>query len=190
MTPGCFQTPVMLNFDDASVGGNASPSDGSVTYITSPLTYHGLTFKTSASFAFAIANQNYNYGAGASNIGYVSSPANNLFDSAVTSRLSALTISTGGNGAVKVISLFVFQPRTSGQSISITGSLNGANSPGCVGTFTPANGVGTAVQFSACVADTLIVTGNAATANGNFLVGIDTLLACAGTPTSALTATA
>ena len=52
-------------------------------------------------------------------------------------------------------------------------------------------GVGVTVQLSACVADTLVLTGNTASADfGDFTVGIDTLMACSATPTSALTAAA
>lgn len=180
----------MLYFDDDSVGGNASPPDGGFTRITSPLTYHGLTFSTPADRQYDIVNQNLEFSTGfGKNTGLVSSPANNLLTDASTPALATLTVSTGGNGAIKVISLFVSQPATSGQSITITGSLMGVDSPGCSGTFTPADGVGAAVQFSACFADTLVLTGTSmAQPNAGFLVGIDTLMACAATIKSALTA--
>ena len=195
----------MLYFDDATVGGIPSPTgpEGNVNFFYSKdaegrsagspmFTYHGLTFSTGADMAFALVDQAYMYGNASdhiSNTGYVSSPANNLVTDASTSALSALTISTGRNGAIKVISLFVSQPDISGQSITITGSLDGASSPGCSGTFTPTDGAGTAVQFSSCVADTLVLTGNTAIQGfAEFLVGIDSLMACSATATSALTA--
>ena len=183
----------MLNFDDATVGGNPSPPDGGITIIRGgPFIYHGLTFSTQADYAFALVNQDFVYdgdGRNTINTGYVSSPTNNLVTNASTSALTALTISTGGNGVIEVISLFVSQPVEFGQSISISGSVNGANSPGCSRTVTPADGAGTAVQFSACFADAFILTGDTVE-DANSLVGIDTLLACAATPVSALTATA
>ena len=129
----------MLYFDDDTVGGHNSPSDGSATYVGSRLTYHGLTF--SSPNGMYLFNQNFVYGNGMSNNGDVSSPANNLAtDSYTSAELAALTISTGSNGAIKIISLFVSSPSIHNQYITITGSQAGISSPGCSGTFTPNDG--------------------------------------------------
>lgn len=179
---GCFQAPVMLYFDESSVGGTAAPtSDPNASVLNNRFTYHGLTFGTldSAGVLF-LANQDFFPG-------YLSSSPNLIFTEGTSIAEGTITVSTGGNGAIRVISLFVSQPQTNGQSITISGTLIGANVAGCSGNYYPTNGSGAAVEFDDCIADTLILTGNTAIANVFHQVGLDTLLACAATPGSALT---
>ena len=182
----------MLNFDDPVVGLQTQPPAGGYnTYLTG-FTYHGLTFTTPS--VLFLVDQGFTYFDGSSNAGFVSSNPDNIVTIAGSSVTSTLTISTGGNGALQVINLYVGQPATTigVQTITISGNLGGILSPGCSRTVVqPRVGTGTEVEFTNCFADTLFITGITPDTNGQaFYVSLDSLLVCAITPTSALTTTA
>ena len=180
-----------LNFDESSVGGAASPASGGISTLDNPFTYHGLTFSTPPLGNIYLVNQDRILASGYPDAGSVSSSPNNLDAQLISfsAQEDIITISTGSTGAIMVISLFVSQPGAAGQSITTSGTLAGADVPGCGGTFTPADHVGIAVNLSNCIADTFVLAGNTAgPSSASHTVGIDTLVACAATTINALTA--
>ena len=189
---GCFQAPVMLYFDESTVGGYPTPGPGD--FIAFPngnsFTYHGLLFTPGSTLGgdgFFLVDEQYTYNNGAST-GYASSSSNYLAYTADTLATNTFAISTSNNGAIKVISLFVSQPDTTGQSITISGTLGGVPVPGCSGTFLPAGDAGTTVTLDNCFVDTLVLKGNTAAVDAlACILGLDTLLACSATVASALT---
>lgn len=185
---GCYQAPVTLGFDEATVSGTSSPDDGALSStIRSPFTYHGLAFSASSSTEIRLANQDFMYRAGAasySNSGFVSTPSTNLLVEATT---ATLTITTGGGtgGLLKAFSVFIGQPTTTTPSISFIGYRNGAVVC-AVGLPAGSATSGYTLSLGRCTLDTLVFTGSGAA--GTNVLTIDTLLVCAATPVSALTA--
>lgn len=196
-TSGCFQPAFNLTFDEVSIGGVTTPTDG---VYQPPLTYHGLKFGTQAntpspdgtySSAFQIL-------ADTASQSYASSGSNYLFlyysdfgdvPQDYPHRPVVLTISTAGKGAIKVASMFVSQPGAqTSSSVDIQGSLGNVAVAGCSQTSSPPAESGQLIKFEDCVVDTLTITSDAIIDfDGDTSLGLDTIEVCATGADSALT---
>lgn len=181
---GCAGPAVTLNFDDPIFNGQLAPTTATPVTLTSPFTYHGLSFTALQGASFGL----YNAAMSRDNAGASLAGDSNSAPDFLVSKGGGFTITTS-TGALQVISLFYSAPNLVGGAAftSIAGRAATAAVPGCGQTnFFSGSETGVPVQYAtgACVIDTLgFTTGYAA--------GIDSLVVCtAATPgTSDLTAT-
>ena len=183
---GCAGPAVVLNFDDPIFDGQTTPTTPTPVPLTSPFTYHGLSFTSSNTASLALYNAALSVNPSeASLAGDSNSPPAFL-----VSRGGGFTVTTS-TGTLQIISGFLSAPNLEfgAAGASISGTIASAPVPACgVGSPQfPTSEMGYLEVYptGGCVVDTLTFSAL------GYAVGIDTLTVCtaAASGPSSLTVT-